>query len=105
MFYLNAENFLDMFTYCYKIDSTKDSNDFDNYRNSFLGTKLFDKVGELPAVMCVGKLSPIDETENEYKFNNLVGSESWSIPQAVGMFALARQVDKDITFEEFYEIV
>jgi len=103
IFYLSSENFFDMFTYCKKIDPTKNNYDYDNYINAFNFIDNNEKIK--PSVIPVGKLSPIDDTQDAYKYENLSGSASWSIPLIVGMFALARQLKPNISFKEFYNIV
>lgn len=102
IFYLSSQNFFDMFSYCRKVDPTKNNYDLDNYVNAFSKRNVD---SNLPSVIPVGKLSPIDDTKDGYKYENCAGSASWSIPLVVGMFALCRQLSKDVSFEKFYDIV
>lgn len=50
-----------------------------------------------------GKMIPLGETENDYQYVTS-SSYSWSIPRLSGMFALALQVNPDLTFNEFVEL-
>lgn len=47
-----------------------------------------------------GKVIPEFATKKGYKYEP-VGCFSWSIPQAVGMYALALQVNKNLTWKDF----
>lgn len=40
-----------------------------------------------------------------YKYNGSVCGASFAIPQIAGLFLLSRQIDKDIRFNEFIEII
>ena len=50
-----------------------------------------------------GKMIPLGETENDYIYEG-AASYSWSIPRLSGMFALALQVNPDLTFKEFVDL-
>lgn len=39
---------------------------------------------------------------NDYRYEGADGGESWTVPYLAGCFALAKQVDTNITYEEFY---
>ena len=45
------------------------------------------------------------EKEVVYKYNGSLCGASFAIPQIAGLFLLARQVDKDITFKDFIKNV
>lgn len=40
-----------------------------------------------------------------YKYNGSVCGASFAIPQIAGLFLLSRQIDKEIRFNEFIEII
>ena len=48
--------------------------------------------------------SPTNPERTQYSYDPAHGGNSWVQPYAVGMFALAKQVQPDITFKEFHKI-
>ncbi|HJD06077.1 MAG TPA: hypothetical protein IAB72_04335 [Candidatus Onthoplasma faecipullorum] len=54
-------------------------------------------------LVCGGKVVPEFCSDTGYKFEQ-VSCYSWTIPQAVGMYALCLQVYKDLTWNEFCDI-
>lgn len=93
----SANEFWNNFTYAYKKDCQKPNDDLDNY------------VSNVPkpnavAVIDADKLTPLPYTTDGYKYENNFGCASWSIPQVLGLFCLAKQVDANLTMDEFAEI-
>ncbi len=85
------------FSYSFKIDPTKENDDLDNY------------VANVPqkdaaTVIDAGKLTPLVSSTIGYKYENNLGCASWSIPQVLGLYCLAKQVNANLTFEEFVDI-
>jgi len=80
------------FAYAFKVDPTKDSYDLDNYVSLW---------NDCVCVQEADRVVPCAFDNSNYKYENQMGCASWSIPQVVGLFALAKQVNKDITLEEF----
>lgn len=98
--------------------------DADFLRKFFLrGNRVYDEIGEcvesisLDSRLCIdnnerekiilpygGIVTPLIATENEYVYNGNI-SESWSIPRIAGVFAIARQIQKDIRVNEFVDIL
>ena len=52
---------------------------------------------------CGGKVVPDFKTNDGYKYEQ-IDCFSWTIPQAVGMYALCLQLNPDLTYNEFVEI-
>ena len=81
------------FSYSFMEDPTSSHENVDNYMCQFSQ----DSVSVVEAGRCV----PCMFDRNNYKYENQLGSASWSIPQIVGMFALARQIDEQLKFDDF----
>ncbi len=65
---------------------------------------IFELKSHKPATLvCGGKVVPEFCSDTGYKFEQ-VSCYSWTIPQAVGMYALCLQVYKDLTWNEFCDI-
>ena len=73
-----------------------DDEDLTNFYN-------YEKENGRVSFICAGKVIPEYKSENGYQYVN-EGSFSWTIPQAVGMYALCLQVYKDLTWDEFCDI-
>ncbi len=98
---IDSETFWDKgFSYCFKIDPKLPNDYVDNYFDRFSAMSNEEKMSVIDADKCI----PLVYTLDSYKYENLIGSASWSIPQVVGLYALAKQIDKDLTFDEFVEI-
>ena len=83
------------FAYSFNFDPTSnDENQLISYGN-------FEKKKDVVNVVEAGKCIPMPYTTDGYLYENSVGCASWSIPQLVGMYALAKQVDRDLSFEDF----
>ena len=82
------------FAYAFKVDPTKDNYDLDNY----VSFSVFD---DCVCVQEADRVVPCAFDNTNYEYINQMGCASYSIPQVVGLFALAKQVNKDITLEEF----
>jgi len=80
------------FAYAFRINP-KTSNDNENYVSRF-GSKSV-------CVLEGGKTIPVPYADEGYQYENSIGCASWSIPQVVGLYALAKQVNKETTFEDF----
>lgn len=94
---LSSEDFF----YCHKIDPTLRNDVIDNWDCSdFVKQNRPESVMLADANKCV----PLPYTKRDYKYENAYGCESWTIPQVVGMFCLAKQSNPDITYEEFVKI-
>ncbi|MBE5745735.1 MAG: hypothetical protein E7359_00390 [Clostridiales bacterium] len=85
------------FSYAFKNKPLADNSDIDNYVQ-------FGKVDGRCSVIEAYKVVPSAYTKSGYKYENKTGSASWSIPQVVGLYCLAKQVEPDITYEEFVKI-
>ena len=98
---IDSETFWDKgFSYSFKIDPKLPNDDVDNYFDKFSAMSNEEKMSVIDADKCI----PLVYTLDSYKYENFIGSASWSIPQVVGLYALAKQIDKDLTFDEFVEI-
>lgn len=89
------------FIYSFKIDPTLSNDDLDNY---FSLEKPSANENKMVSVIDADKCLPLAYTKDGYKYENFVGSGSWCMPQIVGLYALSKQVDKEISFEEFTQI-
>lgn len=87
--------FRNSFAYAFRINP-KTSNNSENYLSRFSSKSV--------CVLEGGKTIPVPYADEGYQYENELGSASWSIPQVVGLYALAKQVDKKITFEDFARI-
>ena len=95
---ISAEEFWDSgFTYAHKVDPLTDNEDLENYAQ-------FGRIKGQVSVVEADKVVPSAYTKNGYKYENTMGCASWSIPQVVGLYCLAKQVNPDITYEEFVDI-
>lgn len=92
---ITASEFWANFGYAYKKDNLQDKNDYDNYVPYRIG-----KIN----VICGGKTLPLSGTQSDYMYDGTLGSASWAIPQVSAIFALAKQINKNITFEEFINL-
>lgn len=94
---LSSKNFF----YCHKIDPTLSNEIIDNWDCSdFVKQNRPDSLMLADANKCV----PLPYTKKDYKYENACGCNSWTIPQVVGMFCLAKQANPDITYEEFVKL-
>lgn len=57
-----------------------------------------------PAFICKGQVIAEWQTTNQYVYQG-TNCDSWPIAQCVGLFALCRQVNKKITYEDFLNAV
>ena len=73
------------------------------YYYSFPQNEVLEKEKNKLAVVSGGKMLPLNETENDYKFDGR-SSNSWATPVLCGFFTIALQIKPDITFEQFNEI-
>lgn len=98
---IDSETFWDKgFSYCFKIDPKLPNDDKDNFFDKFSAMSNSEKMSVIDADKCI----PLAYTLDGYKYENFIGSASWSIPQVVGLYALAKQIDKEVTFDEFVDI-
>ena len=95
---IDADRFFENFAYVYKIDPLKDNADIDNYITHSKGWNY--RASVIDADKCI----PLIDTRDGYLYENLIGCASWSIPQVVGLYCLALQVNKNLTYQEFAEI-
>lgn len=93
--FIQSDLFWRDFAYCYKKDPTKPNEDNENYIS-------FDN--KKPCVIEAGKCIPMPYTKHQYKYENNCGCASWSIPQVVGLFCLAKQVNENIKYDDFTNI-
>ena len=85
------------YNYAYKKNNFINVDDYDNYDESRLeGEKRMN-------VLCGGKCYPLIDTVEEYMYD-ATGSASWAIPIVSGIFALAKQIKNNLTFEQFTKI-
>jgi len=97
--YVESGESMKDFDFCHKVDINKPVDDINNYssRNYRINK-------DAVSIVEVDSTRPVPFTKNEYVYENALGCASWSIPQVVGLFALAKQMDNEITFEEFSQI-
>ena len=95
---IDAERFFENFAYVYKLDPLKDNSDIDNYITHSKNWNY--RASVIDADKCI----PLIHIHNGYLYENLIGSASWSIPQVVGLYCLALQVNQNLTYQEFAEI-
>ena len=96
---------------CYVIDSiifsenftsaNQDPNTKELYYSDwqYQNTNVFDKI----AIPTSGKMTPLVTTEDEYLYYGQA-TYSWSIPMLSGYYALALQVNPNLSFDEFVEL-
>ena len=95
--FIDSEKFWDSgFTYAFMENPSKDLNDKDNWLTILKPNAV--------AVTETGRCVPCAYDINNYRYENDLGCASWSIPQVVGLFALAKQVYSDISYEEFVQL-
>jgi len=70
---------------------------------SWFRTLKEDKYKELVSFACGGKVVPEFTNNTGYKYEQ-VSCYSWTIPQAVGMYALCLQQNPDLTWDKFAQI-
>ena len=75
----------------------KEKEELDNYYSSMV-------VEDRVSVIDAGKCIPMPFTQNGYKYENSLGSESWSIPQLTALYSLAKQKNDNLSYDEFVEI-
>ncbi len=83
-------------------DLRADPNDFASYRPARWGTRLYASHDRLLVPMD-GRTTASPTGKDEYAFYG-EGGWSWSIPYIAGMYALAAQVDPEITPERFWAL-
>jgi len=94
---IDTDRFMKDFGFAYMKDTLGDRNDLDNYDTIYPQNK--EKVNVIEA----GKCYPMPFTIDEYKYENSVGCASYSVPQVVGMYAIAKQIDSKLDFKRFVE--
>ena len=97
--FLDSPAVLKDFNYACKRNPVLDNEDFNNYL-PYCDINYKNKVHLLEA----DRLRPLPCTSDGYVYENNLGCASWTIPQIVGCFCLAKQVDKELRFYEFVEI-
>ncbi|MBR2969463.1 MAG: hypothetical protein IKC49_00210 [Clostridia bacterium] len=96
---IDSPNAMSKFNYAYKLDPIKPNTDIDNFvphRHA--------QSDILPHIIEADKVRPLEYTVDDYVYENNLGSASWMIPQVVGLYCLAKQINYDITFDEFADI-
>lgn len=94
---------------CYVIDSINFGEHFTCINKSYKTKKYYyndwqpERHRKLMGVYTPTFVIPLVETENDYIFQERV-SYSWTIPVISGVFTLALQVNKNLTFDEFVQI-
>lgn len=76
-----------------------DPDDYDAYKLDSWQINEWDKVKVL--VPSGGRTSPCNSGTSQYMYNGNQSCYSWAIPYIAGVFALASQVKKDLSFDEF----
>lgn len=94
---VDSSKFHKDFNYAVKFDPSKDNEDISNYYSSMVYS---DHISVIEADKCV----PMPYTQNGYKYENSIGCESWAIPQIIAMYALAKQTNPYLTYEEFVDM-
>ncbi len=94
--FIQSDLFWKDFSYCYKLDPSKSNEDIDNYI-SFENSKI--------CVIEADKCIPMPYSIHDYKYENDCGSASWCIPQVVGLFCLAKQINKSIKYNDFVDLI
>lgn len=61
------------------------------------------KYNEMVAIVTGGKMTPLVTTEHDYLYCGQA-TYSWAIPKLIGFFALALQVNSDLTYDEFVNL-
>lgn len=74
----------------------------EEYENSLRKVNLSHKKGEINIVS--GGITYTQNDCNGGKMYSAYASRSWAIPQASAMYAIAKQMDKNITYDEFCEV-
>lgn len=65
--------------------------------------KILERLSDNVIIPCSGR-THLQVDNNGFMYNG-VGCASWSIPQVSGLFAIAKQIDPNIKYDEFVEIV
>ena len=91
---IDGYRFLDNFTCCGVIAEE----DFSYYDVDFVSWASEEDMMK-PAFICKGQVIAEWQTTNQYVYQG-TNCDSWPISQCVGLFALCRQVNKKITYEE-----
>ena len=76
---------------------------YDN--RQLLDGKIKEWMDELPSkiiIPCAGRTH--SQIGGGYQYNG-VGCASWSIPQVAGLYCLAKQIDKDISYDDFIKSI
>lgn len=66
---------------------------------------VFGKESDMAVLPCTGVTCLENGKEGVYKYMGSFCGASFAIPQVAGLFLLARQIDKSISYDEFIEIV
>ncbi len=82
----------------FKKGSEADNIDFSSWQLSHL-----DLAKTLVSFVCAGKVVPEFCSNDGYKFEQ-VSCYSWTIPQAIGMYALCLQVEPNLTWQAFTQL-
>lgn len=75
------------------------------YDEKSRGGKVLSNIPNSVLLPCTGRTSLQTGKEEVYKYNGSVCGASFAIPQVAGLFAIARQIDPSIQYNEFIEIV
>lgn len=75
------------------------------YDENSKGGKVLKNIPNTVILPCTGRTSLQIGKEKVYKYNGSVCGASFAIPQVAGLFAIARQIDPSIRYDEFIEIV
>lgn len=75
------------------------------YDENSKGGKVLKNIPNTVILPCTGRTSLQIGNEKVYKYNGSVCGASFAIPQVAGIFAIARQIDPSIRYDEFSEIV
>lgn len=62
-----------------------------------------EKYNEKIAIITGGKMTPLVTTEHDYLYCGQA-TYSWSIPKLSGFFALALQIEPNLTYDEFVDL-
>ena len=82
----------------------KNPNTFELYYSDWqIATMEEGKYNEKIAIITGGKMTPLVTTEHDYLYCGQA-TYSWTIPKLVGFFALALQIQPDLTYDEFIEL-
>lgn len=89
------------FSYAYKTDPFADDSNLENYAQYGYDNR---KNNGKCSVIETNKVIPFAFTKDGYKYENLMGCASWSIPQIVGLYCLTKQVNPNITYDQFVKL-